>query len=69
VDTPFVGRDERLLDDALRVGIETDVVERELERLTCGLEERRDLARDLNRLLPAVRQGVDVDRLSLRTRA
>jgi hypothetical protein len=69
VDTPVVGRDECLLDDLLRVVVEADVVERELERLTRRLEERGDFPGDVDRLLPAVRQGVDLDRLSRRIRA
>jgi hypothetical protein len=60
---------KRFLDDLLRVVVEPNVVERKLERLTRGFEERGDFAGDVDRLLPAVRQGFDLDRLSRRIRA
>jgi hypothetical protein len=57
------------LDDLLGVVVEPNVVERELERLARRLEERGDFSGDVDRLLPAVRQGLDLDRLSRRNRA
>jgi hypothetical protein len=39
MDAALVCGDERLLDYLLRVVVEADVIQRDLERLTRGLEE------------------------------
>jgi hypothetical protein len=41
--------------------LQPDVVKRELERLACVDDERRDLARDVRRRLAAVGERVNVD--------
>ncbi len=43
----LVCADERITDDVARLILQPDVVERELERLACDVDERRDLARDV----------------------
>jgi hypothetical protein len=44
-----------------RVVVQADVVEGELERLPGRLDEARDLVRDVERRLPAVGEGMDLD--------
>ena len=47
VNAALVRADERIADDVARLILQPDVVERELERLACDVDERRDLARDV----------------------
>jgi hypothetical protein len=56
-----VRADERVLDHLCRVVVQADVVEGELERLAGRLDEGRDLVRDVERGLPAVGEGVNLD--------
>jgi hypothetical protein len=43
----FVRADECIADDVARLILQPDVVERELERLARAVDERRDLARNV----------------------
>ncbi len=43
----LVRADESAVDDVLRLVVQADVVERELERLARAVDERRDLACDV----------------------
>jgi hypothetical protein len=43
----LVRADERITDDVARLILQPDVVERQLERLARAVDERRDLARDV----------------------
>jgi hypothetical protein len=61
VDAALGRADERSADDVARLVLQPDVVERELERLTRTLDERRDLPRDVQRRLAAVGEGVNLD--------
>jgi hypothetical protein len=56
-----VRADERVAHDVGRLVVQPDVVERQLERLARLADERRDLVRDLERRLPAVRECVNLD--------
>jgi hypothetical protein len=59
---PAVARPfERAPDDLRRGVVESDVVEREVERALGGVEEVGDRLRDLGRRLPAVGQRPDPD--------
>ena len=62
----LVRGDECVLNDLLGVVVQADVVERELERLARRLEERCDLARDVDRRLAPVGEGVDLDQVLCR---
>jgi hypothetical protein len=53
--------DERVPHDVGSVVVQTDVVERELERFPRRRDEVRDLVRDVERDLAAVGQRVDGD--------
>jgi hypothetical protein len=57
----LVHADERITDDVARLILQPDVVERELERFVCAVDERRDLARDVQRCLAAIGEGVNLD--------
>jgi hypothetical protein len=61
VNAALVRADEGSADDVPRLVVQPDVVERELERLACPADERRDLARDVQRCLAAVGEGVNLD--------
>src|SRR5207244_567030 len=61
VDATLVRADQRGLDDISRLGVQPDVVERKLQRLARAVYERRDPPRDLQRRLPAIGEGVNLD--------
>jgi len=61
VNAALVRADEGGADDVARFVVQPDVVERELERLACAVDERRDLARDVRRGLAAVGERMNVD--------
>jgi hypothetical protein len=63
-DAPRGGLRERLREDRLRLLAEIEVVLREVEGLLRAVDERRDRARDVRRLLAAVGQGADLDALA-----
>src|SRR3989442_11408883 len=61
VNTPLVRCDQRAADDVSGLVLQAEVVERELQRLTCAVDERGDLLRDAQRRLTAVGERVDLD--------
>jgi len=61
VHSTLVRADQRGADDIRRLVVQTNVIEGELQRLARAVDERRDLLRDLERRLAAVREGVDLD--------
>jgi hypothetical protein len=62
VHAALVRADQRGPDEIRRLVVQPDVVERELQRLARAVDERRDPPRDVQRRLPAVGEGVDLDR-------
>jgi len=60
-DSALARRAQRAEDDRLGLVVEVDVVDRDVERALGAFEERREQARDLDRLLPAVFQCSDLD--------
>jgi hypothetical protein len=56
-----VRRNECVTDNVPCLVAQPDVVERELEGLLRAVDERRDLARDLQRGLAAVGESLNVD--------
>ena len=58
----LVRADQCVADDISGVVVQANVVEGELERLARAVDERRDPPRDVQRRLPAVGEGVDLDR-------
>jgi hypothetical protein len=56
-----VRADEGSADDVRRLVVQPDVVERQFEGLPRTVDERRDLARDIQRRLAAVGESVNVD--------
>jgi hypothetical protein len=54
---------ERVDDEPLGLALEPDVVEREVEGALGDVEERGRLARDVDRLLAAVRECAELDQL------
>jgi hypothetical protein len=61
VDAALVRADQRVTDDIRRVVVQSDVVERKLQRLAGALDEGRDPPRDVQRRLAAVGEGVNLD--------
>jgi hypothetical protein len=61
VDPALVRADQRGADHIRRLVVQANVIERELQRLARAVDERRDLLRDLERRLAAVREGVNLD--------
>ena len=64
LDAARLGAAKRVADDPRRLGAEVEVVLRRVEGVPGPVEERRHSARDLRRLLPAVRQSADLDALA-----
>jgi hypothetical protein len=56
-----VGRHERPAHDVGGLVVQAQVVERELEGLTCAFDERGNAARDLDRGLASICEGANVD--------
>jgi len=61
VDSPLVRPDQRTADDVSGFVLQAKVVERKLQRLARAVYERRDPPRDLQRGLPAIGEGVNLD--------
>ena len=61
VHAAFVCADDRSAHDLGSVVVQAHVVQSELERLACRLDERRHHLRDVGRTLAAVSERSDVD--------
>jgi hypothetical protein len=61
MDAALVRPHERAADDVACLVLQLDVVERQFESLLRAVDERRDLARDVQRRLAAVGKSVNLD--------